>query len=901
MPFYVGDKLGPYEILSLVGKGGMGEVYRAHDSRLRRDVAIKVLPETFARDPERMARFQREAEVLASLNHPNIAAIYGVEARALVMELVEGESPKGPLPFDDAWKIASQIAGALEYAHEKGVVHRDLKPANIKVTPEGVVKILDFGLAKAFTNRGEARTSPPDIPENSPTLTLGATEVGVILGTAAYMPPEQAKGKTVDKRADIWSFGVVLYELLTAERLFKGEDVSETLAQVLTKQPDWEKVPPKARRLLRDCLEKDPKQRLRDIGDAKRLVGETEAATASSLSPSGMMGRLGWIVAGLLAVATVVGLAGWYRAAQPLERPLKPLVRLDVDLGPDALATARFTAAISPDGTRIVYPARSPEGKQQLATRLLDQANSILLSGTEGGTDPFFSPDGQWIGFFAAGKMNKISVQGGSPVMLCEAPSPWGASWGEDGNIIAALANESGLTRVPSAGGKPQRVTQLGDQGELTHRWPQILPGGGTVLFTASTATISLNEASIDVLSLRTGKKKILVSSGYFGRYVPANESNGYLIYIHDGSLFGVHFDPIRRELKGTPSPLLGDVPGDPITGAGQFDDSLSGTFVYRSGRVTNQSWPIVWLDSSGKTQPLLAKLGFYTAPRISPDGKRLTFRIGSSASGGTKGDVFVYDTQRDTLSRLTFTNQTNFYPTWAPDGKHIVFRSPSVAGSNLQWIRADGAGEAQRLLEARSNTNPYSFSPDGRRLAYGEQDAESGSDLWTLPLDLGDSEHPKPGKPELFLRTPANESLPAFSTDGRWIAYRSDESGSFETYVRPFPGPGGKWQISTGGGQFPIWSRNGRELFYETPDNHIMVVDYTASGDSFTAGKPRLWSDKQIRATGAVLNYDLAPDGKRFAVFPMPDTTAEEKGNVHVTFLLNFFDELRRKVPVDK
>ena len=436
MPLQAGDKLGPYEIVVPLGAGGMGEVYRARDIRLKRDVALKILPEAFASDPERMARFQREAEVLASLNHPNIAAIYGVEDRALIMELVEGESPKGPLPFDEAWHIASQIVAALEYAHDRGIVHRDLKPENIKITPEGVVKLLDFGLAKAFTEQKEHSGNA----EHSPTLTIGATEVGVILGTAAYMAPEQAKGKNVDKRADIWAFGVVLYELLTGDRLFNGEDVADTLAQVLTKQPHWQQAPANARRLLEECLQKDPKQRLRDIGDAVRLLGEPQREIQNRESRTQP-----WILAAALGMAAI-GLAGLlWRATRPIEPPLQPLVRLSIDL--ENVSTGGpangVNVILSPDGTRIVYAMQSG-----LFTRKLDQATAVELPGTQGATSPFFSPDGQWVGFFAQGSLKKIPVEGGPAIVLCPSPPSLAAPVG------ARTATSSPRSpRLPACGG----------------------------------------------------------------------------------------------------------------------------------------------------------------------------------------------------------------------------------------------------------------------------------------------------------------------------------------------------------------------------------------------------------------------------------------------------------------
>jgi serine/threonine-protein kinase len=586
---------------------------------------------------------------------------------------------------------------------------------------------------------------------------------------------------------------------------------------------------------------------------------------------------------------------GWWRATRPIEQPLS---RFSVDLGPEAVAGPRITAAISPDGRRLTFVARGAGGKEQLATRLLDQANPTFLAGTENAADPFFSPDGQWIGFFADGKMKKVSVQGGTAVTLCDAPGGRGAAWGEDGNIVATLNNgisSIGLSRVPAAGGTAQALTRPGEQGDATQRWPQILPGGQAVLLTGNKTITNFDEASIEVLSLKTGQVKVVQRGGYFGRYL----RGGYLVYLHQGTLFGAPFDLDRLEVRGAPAALLEDVGGSPTTGGGQLDFSRNGTFVYLSGKSSSAFPTVVWLDSASKTQPLLPPgTENYLDLRVSPDGKRLAVSNGLN-------NIQVFDWGRDTMTRLTFTAQQNRFPVWTPDGRHIAFQSLGAANFSLQWTRADGAGEAQRLLESKNELRPYSFSPGGKRLAFAELNGETGYDIWTLPLDSSDPEHPKPGKPELFLRTAANEYEPAFSPDGRWIAYRSNESGRDEIYVRPVPGGGppgsGKWLISTGGGQFPIWSRAGRELFYESLDNRIMTVSYSAKGDSFDAEKPRPWSNTQLFDTGAIWNLDLSPDGKRFAVIPRPEATSEQKGSVHVTVLLNFFDELRRRVPAGK
>jgi serine/threonine-protein kinase len=860
-----GQSLGPYRIESFMAAGGMGEVYRATDTRLHREVAIKVCAERFSE------RFAQEARVIASLNHPHICHLYDVGPNYLVMELVEGPTladriRQDSLPLEEALSIARQVAEALEAAHEKGRIHRDLKPANVKITPEGVVKLLDFGLAKA----AEEPVAAGD-QSNSPTVTISPTRTGVILGTAPYMSPEQARGKVVDKRADIWAFGCVLYEMLTGQQAFTGDTTTDILAAVMKSEPDLARVPVKVRRLLRRCLEKDPKKRLRDIGDAWELVeGEVQASAP-------LRSRLRWVV-GALAIALAVTGAGWWRATRPVDRPL---TRFSVDLGPDALPGFNLTAAISPDGRRLVFAARGPDGKQGLATRLLDQAQATLLPGTENGSDPFFSPDSQWIGFTAGGTFKKISVQGGAPVTLGTPSGVMGAGWDKDGNIVAALGNLV-LSRIPAAGGPPQTITKLSN-GEIAHSWPQVLRGGDVILFTAS-STFPQESANIEAISLKTGQVKILLRGGYSGRYLPG----GYLVYVRQGVLYGVPFDLERLEVRGVPTPLVEDVAANPLTGGGQFDFSSTGTLVYAAGKGAAQKWQLAWLDSSGKTQPLLAAPGAFGIPRLSPDGRKLAFQ--------SDGDVYVRDLERDTTNRLTFTGHANA-PVWTPDGKHIVFQSTSK-GYGIYWMRSDGAGDPQPVLESQNLLAPWSFSPDGRRLAYMGPlvymggNAGIGTDLWTLPLDITDPENPKAGKPEAFLGTAA---FPRFSPAGRWIAYRSNN----EIYVRPYPaGSGDQWQISSGGGLYAVWANNGRELYYETADNRIMVVDYTVNGASFVPGKPRLWSDKQLFYPGTS-NLDLTPDGKRFVVFTLPETPAGgEKGSVHVTVLENFFDEVRRRIP---
>jgi serine/threonine-protein kinase len=873
----------------------MGEVYKAHDTKLRRDVAIKVLPESFARDADRLARFRREAQLLASLNHPNIATIYNIEdsndTTYLVMELVPGETlaerikRDGAVPVEESLTIAKQIAEALEAAHEKGIIHRDLKPANVKVTPEGKVNVLDFGLAKAFAGD----TSTEDIG-NSPTLSMAATMQGVILGTAAYMSPEQAKGKAVDKRTDIWAFGCVLYELLCGRPAFEGEDVTEILAAVVKTEADWgrlpEATPPAIRKLLRRCLRKDKRQRLADASDLRIEIEDAIAAPkdsgATQAAPASTSKLLLAVATTLAIVAVLTSLALW-RSTRPVERPL---VRLDVDLGPDvSLVSLRGTDAIlSPDGTRLVYVSQG-----RLFTRRLDQPNANELAGTQGTYAPFFSPDGQWVAFFSPGKLEKISVEGGSAITLCIASNGEGGSWGEDGNIIAALSQTAGLSRIPSAGGPPTPVTDL-QTGEITHRWPQILPGGKAVLFTAGTTSGAYNAANIEVMSLADHRRKTLVRGGTYGRYLPS----GHLIYVNRGTLFAVPFDVDRLEVHGTPAPVLDQVGYSTVSGSAQLDFSQTGTLIYRSGGATGSGLlTVAWLDGTGKAQPLLAKPGAYGRPSMSPDGQRLALEV----TEGSGTDIWVYDWQRDTMTRLTFTGNADG-PVWGPDGRYIAFRT---AGEGMSVTRSDGSGKPQPLTQSKNNPAPWSFTPDGKRLAFLELGPATSYDLWTVPLE-SDSAGLRAGKPEGFLQTPADERYPSFSPDGRWMAYSSDESGTFQVYVRAFPDKGGKWQVSNSGGAYPMWSRTGRELLFEALDNHIMAAAYTEKGDSFVADKPRRWSEKQIGGSVTnTRNVDLAPDGKRIVAL-MPVETAEgQKAQNQVIFLENFSDELRRKVAVNK
>ena len=877
-----------YRITSKLGEGGMGEVWRATDTRLHRDVAIKILPERFAGDTQRMTRLSREAQVLASLNHPNIAAIYGVEEHAIVMEFVEGKTlaeriAAGRLPLDAALAIAMQIAAALEAAHSRGIIHRDLKPANIKILPDGRCKVLDFGLAKV-SRGGESEVSDS-------TQTLSMTQEGAILGTPSYMAPEQARGDPVDKRADIWAFGAVLYEMLTGERPFRGRTSSDVMAAVLSQEIDWTAVPARTRRLLRSCLERDPGRRLRDAGDIGLLLEDPPEPAASR------SGGVRIAIAALGVAAMVLAVLLW-RATRNHSQP-QGLLRFDADLGPDAVDNSGegSVVVLSPDGTRFAYMVRPPGRPIQIATRLLDQAAPVLLQGTEGTHAPFFSPDGQWIGFFAGGKLKKVPVRGGPVVTLCNIVQSRGAWWGADGYIITNLSAGSGLYRVPEAGGDPQRLTAPEATGEATHRWPQLLPGGQAVLFTGHTITANYDEANLEVLSLKSGKWGVVQRGGYFGRYVPT----GHILYVNQSALYAVPFDLDRLRVRGAPVPLLDDVDGNRNNGNGRFD-VRNGMLVYVSNRNLPARWPVAWIDQTGRLETIPLDPGEYSAPRISPDGGRLALAAAQSGGGS---DIEVYDFQRQTTMRLTFTHN-NTRPVWTPDGKHIVFTTESARSIALRWMRADGTGGSTTLMEDKNEIDPWSFSPDGR-LAFAWLAADSSYHLWTLPLDLHDPDQPKASQPQPFLRSSFQEMQPAFSPDGRWIAYVSAQPGASGIYVSGFSPAGGgdppKWQISPGGSS-PVWSRNGHELFYQG-DGKMMVVSYTEGKDSFTADKPRPWSS---RPAPAIRNdccdtwyVDLSPDAQRFIVFPMPELARGPGRSVHAEVLLNFLDYLRQRVPVSK
>ncbi len=850
----------------------MGEVYRARDTRLDRDVAIKVSATEFSE------RFSREARSIAALNHSNVCHLYDVGPNYLVLEFVEGENLTGPMSWDDALPIVRQLIDGIEAAHEKNIIHRDLKTANIRITPEGVVKILDFGLAKA------AEPESMSDPAHSPTFTMGATQAGVILGTAAYMPPEQAKGKAADRRSDIWSFGVVVYELLVGTTPFEADNTVEILGAVINKEPDWSRVPQQAQRLLRWCLEKDRRKRLAAISDARMLL-EDHGSTGTPVATATRATRLWPVAAAVLMLLTAASAYGWWRAPRPVERPL---MRLSVDVGPEALTDSFVSVVLSPDGSRIVFTGRgNTSGTQQLFTRRLDQQQATRLATEFAFVDtPFYSPNGEWVGLFTNQGLMKVATQGGSAIVIAELAGFFGASWGEDDNIVIGSLN--GLMTVPAASGAVRALTT----GAGIQVYPQVLPGAKAVLFSAAGGETAarMDNFDINVLVPATGETKTLIKGGYWPRYVATAGKTGHLVYIREGTLFGVAFDPSRLEVRGTPTPLVNDVSASgSLTGivSGQYSFSDAGTFVYLGGGDVT-TYPIQWLDAAGRTAPLVAQPGIYGAPRLSPDGTRLAY----TADGSKGGDVWVYDIGRDTPTQLTFTGPGFRELAWAPDSRHLVFGD----GTTLWWMRADGSGQPLKLVDQLADPRPVSVAPDGR-LAFSS--APGGlPDVWTLPLDMSDPDRPRPGKAEPFLVERAVVEVdPAFSPDGRFLAYASNESGVEEVFVRPFPGPGGKWKVSTAGGKFPAWSRTTRELFFLGGDDRVMVASYSIDGDSFRVSRPRVFSPTVVRRDGVRQSFDVSPDGKRVVIFPKPEV-GQAPGSLHATFLLNFFDEVRRRIP---
>jgi len=847
MSLPAGQRFGPYQILALIGAGGMGEVYRARDTRLKRDVALKVLPDAFAKDPDRLARFQREAEVLASLNHPNIATIYGVEDRALAMELVEGEMLHGGLSTETALQYARQIADALEYAHERGVIHRDLKPANVKITPEGVVKLLDFGLAKAIDDPVQASDSA-----NSPTLTLGATRAGVILGTAAYTSPEQASGKTADRRADIWSFGAVLYEMLTGERAFPGDSVSDILATLLKLDPDWDAlpatVPPAIGMLLRRCLTKDRKLRLQAIGEARIILADPLRGPEAPAATETASTRLPWAVAALLALAASALAVVHFSAKAP--NPGES-VRFQIPPPDKVVYQYRASSAVSPDGREIAFFAAGSDGVTRVWLRSLDSLAARALSGTEGSHGSIaWSTDSRQIVFQVERTLKKIDISGGPPQTLCDVPDEFvGGSWNREGVIIAGNS-EGGLLRVSATSGTCATLTTLDrSQGEGNHLFPQFLPDGRHFLHLRASNQRGKSWLAVGSLDAKPGDQVIkrVFATEFRAEYVASEEPpGGRLLFMRDGTLMAQPFDPEREELKGEAVPVAEQV--GTFYNSADFSASQN-VLVYRTG--ASASFQLTSLDQKGNVLGHHGEPAFYRDLALSPDGKHATF------SYFTDLNLWLMDLARGTPVRFTFEPGWSGSPVWSPDGNRIAFAQGQLAANDIYQKLTTGAQDQQLLLKSEQNKYPLSWSSDGRYLLYTVVDAKTKSDLWVLPLDRAERGAPpgsplKPGQPFPFLRTEADEPWGQFSPDGHWIAYVSNESGHNEAYVRPFTAPpsgtaagaaadnGAKWMISKGGvGGAVVWRADGKQLWYGSQATILMGVDVTTS-PTFQFGTPK-------------------------------------------------------------
>jgi Tol biopolymer transport system component len=904
----IGTRLGPYEITAKLGEGGMGEVYRATDTKLRRDVAIKVLPAAFTQDRERLARFEREAQLLAQLHHPNIASIFGLEesagTRALVMELVEGPTlaerlEAGSIPLDESLSFARQIAEALEAAHEKGIVHRDLKPQNIKASTEGKIKVLDFGLAKAMDPTAGSAASAADLARSptllqSPTLTaMQGTQLGVILGTVAYMAPEQARGGAVDKRADIWAFGVVLYEMLSGTMPFAAETLSDTLAAVLTREVDWRALPastpPSIRQLLQHCLERNPRNRLRDIGDARLALDDASRAPAANAAPP----RPGqpWAALPWILLAITVGAGSWAvvtaRAAQRLAVALPTARHLALDLADKSAVRA---LALFPDGTRLALAARDASGRNLLWIRDLDLPAFRALPGTENPSFPFWSPDGRFLGFFAEGKLKRIDAAGGPAQTLCDAPIGRGGSWSREGIIVFAPLPDSPIFQVSAAGGTPEPITRLDPaRGESSHRWPAFLPDGRRFVYEVASfgAATQPEKLGIYAGSLAADESPLLVRASSSVAYVagPDDPMRGDLLFVKDGNLMAQGFDAEALSPRGDAHQLAEDVQVFPQSHSALFSVSNNGMLVFASASGAGVS-QLAWFDRAGSQLGTLGGPGVVANPRISPDGKRVAVDIIDRQTGND--DLWVYETGGGLPARLTSNPGFDNQPVWSPDGGRIVFTTLRNGHGDLYFVDARGGAEQPLLRSADTTKYATDWSPDGRSILYRAVTLKSNFQLWAVAPGGGES-HP-------FIKAAFGVSHGQFSPDGQWVAYASNESGKWEIYVTSFPEPRGNWKVSSAGGSEPRWRRDGNELFYLSPDGEVMEVQ-VRRGAGFDAEPaqplfhPRL---RQHISSADLFTYDVAPDGQRFLV----NTDVGEATGRPLTVLINWRAPLTSRSP---
>ena len=883
-----GGRIGPFRIERELGRGAVGVVYLAHDTKLDRPVAIKSLPAEVMENPKARSRFSREARVLASLNHPNIATIYDEfqeteDVAYLILEYIPGQTlaeriAQSGFKLQESLSIALQIAEAVAAAHEHDVIHRDLKPGNIKITPEGKVKVLDFGLAKAVG--GEALDQQSTV-----------TEPGRVIGTPAYMSPEQARGKPADKRSDIWSFGCVLYEMLSGRVPFKGETISDTLANILQTDPEWQalpqSIPANIRSLLHHCLEKDPRRRLRDIGDASIEIGETlssltvSVATVEKMRPAGLRRLIAWGAACLILIVAVTSLVTWnLKRSAPLSQPARRfIIRPETSFEFEALF--HHALAISPDGKRLAYVEEGSDKKRRICLQELDEFKARPLPGTEGAISPFFSPDGQWVGYVDhfQRKLKKVSVKGGEPMILGDGMFFKGGSWGDDDTIIFAPTWFEGLWCISASGeGLEQLTIPDPNQDEVCHWWPQILPGGKAVLFT----NVRSEGPEIEVYWLETGKRHVLFKGGTYARYVPT----GHIVYARKETLYAVRFDVQRLQVVGSAVPVVPDVM-TPGSMSAQFAISRDGTLAYLPVQARSAELRPVWVDRDGQVEPLRgATPGGYGQVRISPDGAQAAFAI----VDGDNRDVWIYDLRRHTLNPLTSDGKSGA-PIWTPDGKRVVFWSARSGKRQLFGQSVDGRGEPELLAAFETISYPTSCSADGKEIllvTYDSKHPKRDQDISVLVLEQNE-------QPRLrsFIQRDINQRDAVWSPDGRWVAYSADESRRWEVYVEPYPGPGPKIPISTEGGRQPVWSQDGKELFYRSGDKMIATTIETEPEFRVTDFE-ELFEGRYLIST--VPNYDVAPDG-RFLMIQEP----QEPTPLGINVVLNWFEELKRLVPTEK
>jgi len=913
----IGQSIAHYKVTAKIGAGGMGEVYRATDSKLGRDVALKVLPAAFAQDEQRMARFEREAQVLASLNHSNIAAIYGLEEcgtgfqpvhkdraavagpsriLALAMELVEGPTlaeriAQGALPIEEALPIAKQIAEALEYAHDKGIIHRDLKPANLKLTHDGQLKVLDFGLAKALSDDLAA----PDI-SSSPTLSMAATKMGMILGTAAYMSPEQAKGKQVDRRCDVWAFGCVLYEMLSRKQAYAGEDVSETLAAIIRGEPDWnalpKNLPSTIRRVLKRCLEKDVRHRLQSIGEARiaiedLLVGKEEAISGSASAEQGNPARStgnGWLAtAGIVVVAAALSAWMGYSlgAKQQTGLPVHAIIAPPEKVAFDATGDYGGIPVLAPQGDRVVFSAHAENAVRSLWVRPLDSFSAQRLEGTEGASHPFWSPDGRYIGFFANGKMSKILATGGPVVALANTENPRGGCWCKNDVILFAPNFQGSLRRINASGGTATEVTTIDASKHTTHRWPSCLPDGKHFLYLAASHQGGRpGDNGVYFGALESKEAHLVVPSDAGALY-----ASGFLLHHLQNSLMAQPFDPAIGKVTGEAVTVLDKVKYDTGVWRTSFSVSENGVLAYLPGGSGPEGTQLVWYDRAGKQIGVVGESGTYSDPRLSPDNKRVAF-----VSGDPIWDVWVLDSEKRTRTRVTFDQNVKAQPAWSPDGRTLSYTVTKIGGGGsfgtIHSKTANGSGSDQTLAaEDGIGFVLPQYSPDGKYLVYLRRQNARGQGIYAKPLEGGEA-------PFLVVAAASEQSeLSSFkiSPNGKWIAFASNESGRTQVFISPFPRGEGKWQVSSGIGDLPLWRGDSKELFYWGNSNDLCAVAITENVDGLQVGASQLLFHANLAPVGTL--YDVSRDGQRLLL-----NSPQEQASTSLNLVVNWPATLKKK-----